>query len=80
MTFTWYGQMLISQSRIIEAYNYLLQAYNILKNFKDDKDENVALLHNDLGAICYMQEKYDEAMEHFSAAAEIGNCMVIMNN
>lgn len=78
LTFTWYAQMLTSQSRLTEAYNNMLQAYNILKKCNND-DENIAMLLNDLGAICFMQEKYDEAMEYFSTAVEIGN-IIILNN
>ncbi|XP_011692252.1 PREDICTED: tetratricopeptide repeat protein 19 homolog, mitochondrial [Wasmannia auropunctata] len=72
MTFDWYAQMLLSQSRHTEALNYFLQAYNICKKINGEEHEQTVILLNDLGTIYCMQGEYDEAIKYLSAAARIG--------
>ncbi|KAL0121749.1 hypothetical protein PUN28_006904 [Cardiocondyla obscurior] len=72
MAFDWYGQMLLSQSRYTEAFNLLLQAYDISKKMNGEEHEQTVVLLNDLGTICCMREQYDEAITYLSTAARIG--------
>jgi tetratricopeptide repeat protein 19 len=80
MTFDWYAQMLMSQSRHTEAFYYFLQAYNICKEINGEEYEQTVVLLNDLGTVCYKQEKYDEAVKYLSAAAKIGNIIYFICN
>lgn len=72
MTFDWYAQMLLLQSRHTEAFNYFLQAYNICKKINGEEHEQTIVLLNNLGTISYMQGEYDEAVGYLSAATKIG--------
>ncbi|XP_014468804.1 PREDICTED: tetratricopeptide repeat protein 19 homolog, mitochondrial isoform X2 [Dinoponera quadriceps] len=71
LTYEWYGQMLISKSQYTEAYNYILRALNMVKKTDASHEDTIDILNN-LGYICYIQEKYDEAIKYYSAAVEIG--------
>ncbi|EFN78916.1 hypothetical protein EAI_12043, partial [Harpegnathos saltator] len=66
VTLDWYGQLLVLQCEYSEAYDHLFQTYNISKMLHGDKYEEKACLHHTLGYICYLQEKYDEAMNYLS--------------
>ncbi|KAL6422356.1 hypothetical protein ACFW04_010598 [Cataglyphis niger] len=72
MTFDWYAQMLLTQSRNTEAFNYFLQAYNICKMINGEEHEQTIVLLNDLGTVSYIQGEYDEAVRYLSAATKIG--------
>lgn len=79
MTFDWYAQMLLSQSRHTEAFNYFLQAYNICKKINGEEHEQTIVLLNDLGTVSYMQGEFDEAVKYLSAATKIGtNVMTLL--
>lgn len=78
MTFDWYAQMLLSQSKHSEAFNYFLQAYDICKKMNGEEHEQTVILLNDLGTVSYMQGEYDEAIKYLSAAARIGSINMII--
>jgi len=78
MTFDWYAQMLLSQSKHTEAFKYFLQAYDICKKINGEVHEQTVILLNDLGTVSYIQGDYDEAIKYLSAAAKIGNTNTIM--
>lgn len=72
MTFDWYAQMLLSQSRYTEAFNYFLEAYDICKKINGEEHEQTIVLLNDLGTVSYMRGEYDEAVKYLSTATNIG--------
>lgn len=78
MTFDWYAQMLLSQSRQTEAFKYFLQAYDISKKMNGEEHEQTVILLNDLGTVSYMRGDYDEAINYFSTAATIGSTSMII--
>ncbi|XP_025159453.1 tetratricopeptide repeat protein 19 homolog, mitochondrial isoform X2 [Harpegnathos saltator] len=55
----------------IDALSFLIVTLDCKTLHGDKYKETVRLLHT-LGYICYLQEKYDEAMNYLSAAVEIG--------
>lgn len=77
IAFGWYAQMLTRFSRYTEAYDNCLHSYNISKKLYGDDHKQTAVVLNEIGCICYTQEKYNEAVRHFSAALEIGNIIMI---
>lgn len=78
MAYDWYAQMLLSQSRHTEAFNYFLQAYDVCKKVNGEEHEQTIILLNDLGTICCLQGEYDEAIKYLSAAAKIGSTILII--
>lgn len=72
MTFDWYAQMLLSQSRYNEALKYFLQAYDICEKTNGKEHEQTVILLNGLGTVSYMRGEYDEAIKYLSTAARIG--------
>lgn len=77
MTFDWYAQMLLSQSRHTEAFNYFLQAYDICKKVNGEEHEQTVVLLNDLGTVSCIRGEYDEAIKYLSVATKIGNNILI---
>ncbi|XP_031843893.1 tetratricopeptide repeat domain 19 [Nomia melanderi] len=68
----WYGSLLLSESRYIDALKYLTEAYNIAIKILGEEDEQTVILLNDLGTVKCMMKEYDQAIEYITEAIKIG--------
>ncbi|XP_076752662.1 tetratricopeptide repeat domain 19 isoform X1 [Xylocopa sonorina] len=75
-----YGSMLFTQLQYTNALKYFSQAYDISVKINGEEDEQTVILLNNLGNVCYMLQKYDQAIEYLSKAAELGKKLPDMND
>lgn len=67
-----YATMLFTTSQYTNALNYFTQAYDISVKINGEANEQSVILLNDLGSVSHMLQKYDQAIEYLSKAAELG--------
>ncbi|XP_015431401.1 PREDICTED: tetratricopeptide repeat protein 19 homolog, mitochondrial isoform X2 [Dufourea novaeangliae] len=68
----WYGGMLFSESRYVDALRYLTEAYDISVKMNGIEDEQTVVLLSDLGTVNCAMKEYDEAIKYLTKATEIG--------
>lgn len=72
MSHDWYARFLLHLAHYDEAKNHFLRAYNVCVKVKGWEDPQTAVLLNDLGSVCSLQQKYDEAIQYMQEAIRVG--------
>lgn len=72
MTLDWYGKMLLSQSRLSEALDKYIEAYQLCIKVHGKEHEQTAVILNDLGTVYCLLGQHDQALDYLSEAIAIG--------
>ncbi|XP_044015073.1 tetratricopeptide repeat protein 19 homolog, mitochondrial isoform X2 [Aphidius gifuensis] len=72
MTLDWYAKMLLSQSRLSEALDYYLEAYQLCLKVNGKQHQQTVVLLNDLGTTYCLLGQHDQALDYLFEAIEIG--------
>ncbi|XP_023711050.1 tetratricopeptide repeat protein 19 homolog, mitochondrial isoform X2 [Cryptotermes secundus] len=73
MTLDWYARFLVDVNRLPEAFENFKRAYDLCVQINGVNNEEIVILLNDLGTICFVQNDLDNAISYLTQAVTIGN-------
>lgn len=73
MTLDWYARFLVDMNRLPEAFENFKKAYDLCVEINGMNSEEVVVLLNDLGTLCFVQNDLDSAISYLTQAVTIGN-------
>lgn len=80
MTLDWYARFLVDVNRLPEAFENFKRAYDLCVQVNGVNNEEIVILLNDLGTICFVQNDLDSAISYLTQAVTIGNNLPDMEN
>lgn len=72
MTYDYYGHLLIEQSKELEAYKMLIEAYELSIQINGLEHEQTITILNDLGILDCRQGNYKLSIQRLNQALEAG--------
>ncbi|XP_038211631.1 tetratricopeptide repeat protein 19 homolog, mitochondrial-like [Zerene cesonia] len=76
----WYGRLFIDCNQYDNGFNYMLSAYNKMKELKDVDPEHIVVQLNDLGTVCDQMNRVDDCINYLSQAIDIGKTLPEMED
>ncbi|KAJ4441235.1 hypothetical protein ANN_11086 [Periplaneta americana] len=68
-----YARFLVDAARLPEAFICFQKAYDLCVEINGEENEEIVVLLNDLGTICFIQNDLDKAVSFLKQAIAIGN-------
>ncbi|KAL7648706.1 UNVERIFIED_CONTAM: hypothetical protein RMT77_000613 [Armadillidium vulgare] len=72
MSHDWFAKFLLTLPRYDCAKEHFKRACDVYSKVKGKNHPEVAVLLNDIASVCFLQQNYDEAIEYFNKAINIG--------
>ncbi|XP_045522502.1 tetratricopeptide repeat protein 19 homolog, mitochondrial [Pieris brassicae] len=80
MTEDWYGRLFVECEKYDKGFNYMLNAYNKMKELSDVDPEHIAVQLNDIGTVCDQMDRVDDCILYVSKALDLGKTLPEMED
>lgn len=80
LTEDWYGRLFVECNKHDHGYNFMLSAYNKMKELKDIDPEQIVVQLNDIGTVCEQMNRIDDCIHYVSRAVDLGKTLPEMED